>query len=91
MKIKSILDFFTLNSKDIGIDLGTANILVTLKGKGIVLKEPSVVAIDKKSGNILATGMEAKEMLRKNTWTNKSCKTIKRWSYCWFYCNSIDA
>lgn len=67
MKIKSILDFFTLNSKDIGIDLGTANILVTLKGKGIVLKEPSVVAIDKKSGNILATGMEAKEMLRKNT------------------------
>lgn len=64
MKIKNILDFFTLNSKDIGIDLGTANILVTLKGKGIVLKEPSVVAIDKKSGNILATGMEAKEMLR---------------------------
>ena len=71
MKIKNILDFFTLNSKDIGIDLGTANILVTLKGKGIVLKEPSVVAIDKKTGNILATGMEAKEMLRKDTGTNK--------------------
>lgn len=52
--------------KDIGIDLGTANILVTLKGKGIILKEPSVVAIDKKSGRILATGYEAKEMLRKN-------------------------
>lgn len=67
MKIKKILEFFTLNSKDIGIDLGTANILVTLKGKGIVLKEPSVVAIDRKTGNILATGMEAKEMLRKNT------------------------
>ena len=47
----------------IGIDLGTANILVTLKGKGIVLKEPSVVAIDRKSGNIMATGNEAKEML----------------------------
>ena len=91
MKIKKILDFFTLNSKDIGIDLGTANILVTLKGKGIVLKEPSVVAIDKKTGNILATGMEAKEMLRKNTRTNKSSKTIKRWSYCRFYSNSIDA
>lgn len=71
MKIKNILDFFTLNSKDIGIDLGTANILVALKGKGIVLKEPSVVAIDKKTGNILATGMEAKEMLRKDTGTNK--------------------
>ena len=59
--------------QDIGIDLGTANILVTLKGKGIVLKEPSVVAIDKKTGNILATGAEAKEMLRKNTWEYKSC------------------
>lgn len=82
MKIKKILDFFTLNSKDIGIDLGTANILVTLKGKGIVLKEPSVVAIDKKTGNILATGMEAKEMIRKNTRTDKSSKTIKRWCYC---------
>lgn len=59
--------FFNLTPKDIGIDLGTANLLVTLKGKGIVLKEPSVVAIDKKTGNILATGYEAKEMLRKNT------------------------
>ena len=91
MKIKKILDFFTLNSKDIGIDLGTANILVTLKGKGIVLKEPSVVAIDKKTGNILATGMEAKEMLRKNTGTNKSSKTFKRWCYRWFYSNSVNA
>ena len=82
MKFTKILNFFALGSKDIGIDLGTANILVTLKGKGIVLKEPSVVAIDKKTGNILATGMEAKEMLRKNTRTNKSSKTIKRWCYC---------
>ena len=57
------MKFFTFGSKDIGIDLGTANILVTLKGKGIVLKEPSVVAIDRKSGNIMATGNEAKEML----------------------------
>ncbi len=64
MRKKSrVKNFFSLNSKDIGIDLGTANILVTLKGKGIVLKEPSVVAIDRKSGNILATGFEAKEML----------------------------
>ena len=55
---------FGLGSKDIGIDLGTANVLVTLKGKGIVLNEPSVVAIDKKSRRILATGHEAKEMLR---------------------------
>ena len=61
------MKLFNFGGKDIGIDLGTANILVTLKGKGIVLKEPSVVAIDRKSGSILATGGEAKEMLRKNT------------------------
>ena len=53
------MKFFTFGSKDIGIDLGTANILVTLKGKGIVLKEPSVVAIDRKTGSIMATGNEA--------------------------------
>ena len=57
------MKFFTFGSKDIGIDLGTANILVTLKGKGIVLKEPSVVAIDRKTGSIMATGKEAKDML----------------------------
>ena len=39
-------------TKDIGIDLGTANIIITLKGKGIVLNEPSVVAIEKKTGII---------------------------------------
>lgn len=52
-------------TKDIGIDLGTANIIITLKGKGIVLNEPSVVAIERKTGIILATGNEAKEMLGK--------------------------
>ena len=60
------MKLFSLKSKDIGIDLGTANTLVAIKGKGVVLKEPSVVAIDKRSGEILATGHEAKEMLRKN-------------------------
>ena len=57
------MSFFSFGSKDIGIDLGTANILITLKGKGIVLKEPSVVAIDNKTGEIVSTGYEAKEML----------------------------
>ena len=56
-------NFFKLGSKDMGIDLGTANILVTVKGKGIVLNEPSVVAINSKTDEILATGAEAKEML----------------------------
>ena len=82
------MNFFTFGSKDIGIDLGTANILVTLKGKGIVLKEPSVVAIDRRTGNIVATGNEAKEM---NTRTNKSSKTYERWSYCRFYSYTINA
>lgn len=55
--------FNNITSKEIGIDLGTANILVTIKGKGIVLNEPSVVAIDKDTGEILATGEEAKIMI----------------------------
>ena len=66
------MNLFSFKSKDIGIDLGTANTLVTIKGKGVVLKEPSVVAIDRKTGNILGVGYEAKEMLRKNTRNNKN-------------------
>lgn len=50
-------------SNDLAIDLGTANTLVYLKGKGIVINEPSVVAIDKKSSKVLAVGAEAKRML----------------------------
>lgn len=50
-------------SKDLGIDLGTANSLVYLKGKGIVLREPSVVAIQRESGHVLAVGEEAKQMI----------------------------
>ena len=48
---------------DIGIDLGTANILVYIKGKGIVLDEPSVVAVEKSTNRILAVGSEARDML----------------------------
>lgn len=58
------MNLFSLGSKDIGIDLGTANILVTLRGRGIILTEPSVVAIDVRTGEIVATGADAKEMLR---------------------------
>lgn len=50
-------------SRDIGIDLGTANTLVYVKGKGIVLREPSVVAIRRDTGDILAVGTEAKHMI----------------------------
>lgn len=68
---------FGLKSKDIGIDLGTANTLVTLKGKGVILKEPTVVAIDRRSGNILATGYEAKEMLGRTPETIKAVRPLK--------------
>lgn len=54
---------YKLFSNDIGIDLGTANTLVYLKGKGIVISEPSVVAVNKKTGQIVAIGAEAKQML----------------------------
>ncbi len=69
-----LLDF---SSKDIGIDLGTANILITLKGKGIVLREPSVVAIDQTTSEIKATGIEAKEMLGRTPETIKAIRPMK--------------
>lgn len=50
-------------TRDIGIDLGTANTLVYLKGKGIVMREPSVVAVDVRNDEVLAVGTQAKEML----------------------------
>ncbi len=50
-------------SKDLGIDLGTANTLVYIRGEGIVINEPSVVAINQKTGQVLAIGAEAKKMV----------------------------
>jgi len=55
--------FYKMFSNDIGIDLGTANTLVYLKGHGIVINEPSVVAVNVKTNQILAVGARAKEML----------------------------
>ncbi len=57
--------FYKLFSNDIGIDLGTSNTLVYLKGHGIVINEPSVVAVNSKTNQILAVGIKAKEMLGK--------------------------
>ena len=50
-------------AKDIGIDLGTANVLIYVQGKGIVLNEPSVVAIDTQTNKVLAVGSEAYRMV----------------------------
>mgnify|MGYP000965946698 CR=1 FL=1 len=58
-----MFNMFGMSSNDIGIDLGTASILVYIKGKGVVLKEPSVVAIDRDTNRILAIGEEARLMI----------------------------
>jgi rod shape-determining protein MreB len=55
--------FYKMFSNDIGIDLGTANTLVYLKGHGIVINEPSVVVVNQKTGQIIAVGAEAKQMI----------------------------
>ena len=55
-----VLQYF---SNDIGIDLGTANTLVYVKGRGIVINEPSIVAVNQKTGKVVAVGAQAKEML----------------------------
>ncbi len=57
--------FFSMFSHDIGIDLGTANTLVWVKGKGIVIREPSVVAMHKKTKKMIAIGSEARKMVGK--------------------------
>ena len=57
------MGIFSSFSKDMGIDLGTANTLVYAKGKGIIIKEPSVVAIHKETKEVLAVGEEAKKMI----------------------------
>jgi rod shape-determining protein MreB and related proteins len=61
---KGFLDrFYNAFSHDIGIDLGTANTLVYVKGQGIVINEPSVVAVNQKTGRVVAVGTQAKDML----------------------------
>ncbi len=64
-------------NKDIGIDLGTANVLIYVKGQGIVLNEPSVVAIDSETKKPLAVGVEAHEMLGRTPGKVKAIKPMK--------------
>ncbi len=70
-KLANLLGFIANN---IGIDLGTANTVVYAQGKGIVLYEPSIVAVDVRSGRVLAVGKEAKEMLGK---TPENIQTVR--------------
>ncbi len=62
---------------EIGIDLGTANVLVFIKDKGVVLKEPSVVAIENQTGKVIAIGTEAKKMLGRNPKNISVIKPLK--------------
>ena len=75
--MKFNLDFLNLSFKNIGIDLGTSNILVAINGKGIIFNEPSVLALDKKTGEILAIGKEAKEMLGRTPEKVSAIRPIK--------------
>src|SRR5271157_4536794 len=62
-RVRNLGPLFSLFSSDLAIDLGTANTLVYVRGKGIVVNEPSIVAINTKSGEVEAVGKEAKDML----------------------------
>ncbi len=66
--------FFGMFSSDLAMDLGTANTLVYVKGQGIVLDEPSIVALDSESGEVLAVGLEAKQMFGR---THSKVTTIR--------------
>ena len=63
--------------KDIGIDLGTANVLIYVRGQGIVLNEPSVLAIDSDTKNVLAVGSDANDMLGRTPGKVKAIKPLK--------------
>ena len=64
-------------AKDIGIDLGTANVLIYIKGRGIVLNEPSVVVVDTETKKVIAVGSEANEMLGRTPGKVKAIKPMK--------------
>jgi len=68
---------YSLFSKDIALDLGTANCVIHVKGKGILIREPSVVALNKKTGEILAIGIEAKKMLGKTPATISAIRPLR--------------
>ncbi|MCX8164178.1 MAG: rod shape-determining protein, partial [Aquificaceae bacterium] len=72
--LSKLANFLGFVPGNIGIDLGTANTVVYAQGRGIVLYEPSIVAIDVRSGKVLAVGKEAKDMLGK---TPENIQTVR--------------
>ena len=76
-----IMGFFTyltgFGGRDMAVDLGTANTLVYVRGRGIVLSEPSVVAVDSRTGEVHAVGIEAKRMLGRTPGTISAIRPLK--------------
>ena len=73
---------FGIGTKDLGIDLGTANTLVFVKGKGVVLREPSVVAMHTDTKKIVAVGNDAKNMIGRTPGNIVALTADERWSNC---------
>ena len=69
---------FSLMSNDIGVDLGTASILVYIKGRGVVLREPSVIAVDRDNGSIVAYGEDARLMLGRTPGNLKAVRPLRQ-------------
>ena len=76
-RFSNMRSLFSMFSSDLAIDLGTANTLVYARGKGIVVNEPSIVAINKNTGEVEAVGKEAKEMLGRTPGNIVAIKPMK--------------
>jgi rod shape-determining protein MreB len=76
-RLHNLRSLFSIFSSDLAIDLGTANTLVYARGKGIVVNEPSIVAINKNTGEVEAVGKEAKEMLGRTPGNIVAIKPMK--------------
>ncbi|MBQ7090301.1 MAG: rod shape-determining protein [Clostridia bacterium] len=87
--IKKFKEFFRfLSYTDIGIDLGTANTIVYKSGKGIILREPSVVAIDTAANRVVAVGQEAKDMIGRTPDSIRAVRPLKEGVIADFECGS---
>src|SRR6185369_6215236 len=76
-RITNMRSLFSIFSSDLAIDLGTANTLVYARGKGIVVNEPSIVALNKNTNEVEAVGKEAKEMLGRTPGNIVAIKPMK--------------
>ena len=66
------MDFSNFGTKDMGIDIGSSKLRVTFEDKGIVLEEPTLIVVNKKTGQIIATGMKAQNIMEQNPITLKA-------------------